>query len=58
MSPHALKHSTKTTKYQIINQRIYMVYYREQSMEQEENNHNTSPTVKVNDGTETNTTIN
>ena len=43
---------------QIINQSRHMVYYRELSMEQEENKHKTSSTDKVKDGRETNTTIN
>ena len=40
------------------NQSRHMIYYRGLSMEQEENKHKTSPTGKVKDGRDTNSTIN
>ena len=47
MSPHAFKQSTKTILDKIINYNINMVYYRERSMEQEENKNKISSTGKV-----------
>ena len=57
MSLHAFKQSTKTIQDQNFNQSIHMVYYREWSMEQEENKHKINSTGKLKDGEEKNTTI-
>ena len=54
MSSHEFKQSTKTIQGQNFNQIRHMDYFRELSMEQEENKHKTSSMRKVKDLRETN----